>query len=673
MSPEDVIVEVRDQNLQRLGTIKPEHRRLRGTPRFRGVGTWSLELPTEHDLAGELRQPGAGILVTGPDDVWWSGPVTEPALEAGTRDPRGTLRVGGVTDDVVLADALAWPQPSNPNVSTQSVAHDDRWGAAEGVMRAYVNANIGPGAPAARRGHLASFLTLAPNQGRGRIVEAQPRFQNLAELLGQIGTLAGLGFRVVQRGSVLVFEIVEPTDRTRLVRLDVRNGGLSSQNVATAPPTVTRVIVAGQGQGEERTLLSRTSADAIAAETAWGRIVERFKDQRQTNDTASLEQAGDEDLADGGFTATNVSVVPGTESDLEFGKDWNLGDPITVVVEGQETTSTVTEATVLADAKGLRIGMGIGDVAGFNITAALEGRVDDTARRVSALERNAELPTDLVTKAYVDGNFVQDAGEMGARIGGDYPIGLFLRPANIDSRLNDGTGQVLYVNQSGGMVVVGHSHNTAMIQINAHSVAVGGENGNSLNVRTPNVQLSKVTTSTSSGGVYMNSIGQIYRSTSTRDTKVLIEDAPAAWVESVYALRPRTWFDRVQAEEWADYETALANGEVPPEIDPDPLERVPGFVAEEVAAAGLDEFVLHDAERNIRGVAYDRVSAVLVLAVQAHKAQLDGQAAELSALHAEVTELRERAAGLDQQLAGQAQSITDLAARVAALENGATT
>lgn len=653
MRPEDVIVEVRDHNLQRLGVIKPEHRRLRGTPRFRGVGSWSLEVPAEHDLAGELRRPGAGILVTGPEDVWWSGPVSEPALDAGTRDPRGTLTARGVTDDVVLADALAWPEPANPDVTTQAAAHDVRAGAAETVMRAYVNANVGPAAPGDRRGHLASFLTLAPDQGRGRIIEAQPRFQNLAELLGQLGTLAGLGVRVVQRGDVLVFEITEPVDRTRDIRLDVRNGGLASQNVGTTPPSVTRVVVAGQGQGEERTLLARTSPDAADAEAAWGRIVERFKDQRQTDETDRLEQAGDEDLADGGFTATNVAVVPGSETGLLFGTHWQLGDPVTVVVEGQETTSVVTEATVLADSKGLRVGMGIGDVAGFTPADALAARVADADRRVAALERNAELPTNLVTTAYLtdylasylaDGGFVQDAGELGTRIGGDYPIGLLLRPGHIDARADDGAGVVLYINPSGGRIVLGDSTATGRVDIEGSYVTLGGAEGTRFLVQTPAVQFSKLETSTSSGGTYMNSLGQLYRSTSTRDTKVAIQDAPSGWIQMLYALRPRTWFDRAQAEALAAHNEAAAQHVELPEIDRDPLERIPGFVAEEVEATGLTEFVLHDADGEPRGIAYDRISAALVLVVQEHKERLDAQA----------------------------QTINDLVARVAALETGGT-
>jgi len=388
---EDVVVEVRDADLHRLGILLPEHRRLRGAPVVNAPGEWSLTIPADHRLAGALAAPGAGIIVTGPDDVWWSGPVTKPALDAGASDPNGTLTVTGLTDDVVLADATAWPEPSNGDVATQATAYDTQSGPAETLMRHYVAANIGPAAPPARRGRLASLLTLeAVDEGRGGASAKSARFDNLAELLREIALPAGLVFRVVQRGEVLVFEVREPTDRTALIRLDVRNGGIASQAVATSPPGVTRVIVAGQGEGEARTLLAVTDATAAEAETAWGRVLEQFKDQRQTDDPAELLQAGTEALAEAGFTATDVAVVPGEATRRVYGVDWHLGDRVTVVVQGQETSTTVTGALVLDDNAGLRVGMSLGDVSGFTPTAALTARVDDTARRVSALERTVD-------------------------------------------------------------------------------------------------------------------------------------------------------------------------------------------------------------------------------------------------------------------------------------------
>lgn len=391
---QSLTVEVRDSTLARRGVILPKYLDAEVHPAHNNVGGWQLRLPAEHPMVPVLRTPGAGIIVTGPDDVLLSGPVTKPALERGVGDPLGTVTFTGVSDTVVLADALAYPEPSNPDVSTQAVAYDKRTGPAESVMHAYVNANIGPGAPADRRGPLASKLVMGPDQGRGLTVPKQARFPVLGELLHEIAVLADLGFRVVQRGNDLVFETFEIKDLTRFIRLDIENGGLSSQSVETSGPGVTRVLVAGQGEGKDRTIIERSTTTSVEGEESWGRRIERFKDQRNTDELLELQQAGDEILADEGFTSVAVKAIPADHLTMQYGKDWSVGDRITVVVDGQETTSTVTGAVILANKSGVRVGAAIGDVTGFDPATALADRVASAESRVSALERNAEAKRD---------------------------------------------------------------------------------------------------------------------------------------------------------------------------------------------------------------------------------------------------------------------------------------
>lgn len=293
----------------------------------------------------------------------------------------------GVSDSVVLSDMLAWPEPSNPDVTTQSVGHDTRTGVAETLMHAYVNANCGPGAPAARR---KAGLVMGTDRGRGPTVTKNARFPVLGELLTELGTVAGLGFRVVQRGAALAFETFPIRDRRSEIRLDVRAGTLAGQRVAVSPPGVTRVIVAGQGDLEDRTFVGVDSASSVTGETDWGRRIERFIDQRNTDDADELKQAGDEVLADEGATVTAVQVVPVEDSAMRYGYDWSIGDSVTVVVDDQELASTVTGLVLKADTDGFRLGATLGDPTGFDATAASASRAQSTESRVSALERTAE-------------------------------------------------------------------------------------------------------------------------------------------------------------------------------------------------------------------------------------------------------------------------------------------
>nr|WP_229789259.1 siphovirus ReqiPepy6 Gp37-like family protein [Pilimelia terevasa] len=351
------------------------------------LSEWSLRLSAQHRLAQELRQPGSGIIVTGPDGVWLSGPTTTPDRAATASDPGGTLTFQGVDDSVILADSLAFPDPSNPDPQTQKRAHDTRTGPAETVMHQFVAANIGPTAPTARRNR---FLDNGPDRGRGPKVTKSARFPTLGVLLAEIAAVADLGFRVVQRGGRLVFETKPVTDRTDLIRLDVYNGTLSGHRVTISPPGATRIVVAGQGELTARKFLEVTTPASLAAEVQWQRRIERFVDQRNTNDVDELRQAGLEVLSQEGFTAVAVQAVPMEDSAMPFGIDWGPGDRVAVVVEDQELTAVVTGYRLKIDSEGLRIGALLGDPHGFSLAAALHKRVRALEARLSALERTAE-------------------------------------------------------------------------------------------------------------------------------------------------------------------------------------------------------------------------------------------------------------------------------------------
>lgn len=355
---------------------------------FNNVGEWKLTLAAENPLAQTLRQPGAGIIVTGPSDVLMSGPMVKAEFAATQEDPGGSITFEGVSDTVILADTIAYPDPTNPNGASQTLAHDVRQGVAEDVMHSFVMANIGPTAPIERR---KTALIDGPSQGRGPAVIKSARFPVLGNLLAELALLGSLGFRVVQRGANLVFETYQITDRTKLIRLDVANGSLAGQRVAVSPPGLTRAIVAGQGELVKRQFLQVQTAESVAAEQDWGRRIERFIDQRNTDKWDELQQAGDEAMEDEGFTAVNVQVVPMEDGSMRFGFDWYLGDKVSVVVEDQELTSNATGMIMKADADGFKVGVVLGDPTGFSVDAALSKRVTSTEARVSQLERASDV------------------------------------------------------------------------------------------------------------------------------------------------------------------------------------------------------------------------------------------------------------------------------------------
>lgn len=404
------VVEVRDKDLVRLGQIALGDLNILIEDQFNNVGSWTLTLRSDHPLAPALRTPGSGIIVTASDGtVIMSGPTVKPENAATVDNPGGTLTVNGLTDTVLLADRIAFPDPTNVDPTTQTLSHDVRTGPIETLMHAYVNANLGPDAPAERRN---PHLQMGTNLGRGDVVTKRARFPVLGNLLSEMAAPAGLGFRIIQVGDHLEFQTYAVVDRTDGVRLDIQNNMLAGHRVAIAPPGATHVIVAGQGELVDRQFTLVYTIDSLAAAEMWGRRIERFVDQRQTDDPDEQARAGLEVLADEGFSQFSAQVVPMEDFAIEYGHDWFLGDSIVVVVEGEEMVSVVTGYVLRNDKDGFRMGAILGDPRASGVAA----RLSKVEVRVDALERGVEAVTNvgprLVTLEATTAGLVEDLSDL---------------------------------------------------------------------------------------------------------------------------------------------------------------------------------------------------------------------------------------------------------------------
>jgi hypothetical protein len=361
MHPKDVTIEVRGVDLLRVGLIDS---RLWSdvllVPRFNRLGEWSLSLPWEEPMTQALAAPGAGIIVTGPAGVIMSGPVEKFARKQEAGDEAGVVKFWGVDDSCVLWDAIVYPDPASA-IDSQTVGWFERSGDVESLLRELVDENVGPSALPARRGTLAQALVLGTNLGRGGNRALRARFDSLGELLQTYALLGGLGFRVVQVGATLEFQVFEPADKSALLRFDVANRTLSFAEQSVSVPELTRVVVAGGGQGVDRVLLERTSADSAAAEAAWGRNREYFRDQRDTVVLAELEQSGDEELLDRGLTMVDTTVTPSDDLSARYGLDWREGDLVTVVVGAVEVQQPVVAAAIGISVDGVMVAGRLGD------------------------------------------------------------------------------------------------------------------------------------------------------------------------------------------------------------------------------------------------------------------------------------------------------------------------
>jgi microcystin-dependent protein len=390
-------VEVRDSSLARVGQLSEyDLTDFVAVPRMNNLGSWTITLPNTllnddgvripHALCAALRTQGAGIIVTGPHGVVLTGPMVFAEMLATARNPEGVWTIEGVSDAVLLSRPTAFPDPSNSDPATQTFSNDVRTGNGEALMRAYVSANIGPTAPTARQ---IADLTLSADSGLGVTLSKSPRFQNLLELTQEIALGSDLLFDVVQVADGREFRVSAPQDVSSLVRWDIANNQLSKSKYGYSAPGVTRVFVAGQGEGTARTIVEVTTPASLLSEAIWGRK-ERFIDQRNTNDVTELTQAGLEVLAKEGSTITSLEVVPSTDMAEGFGDKWLLGSWVTIVVNDQEVKAQVAETPISISSDGVLVGAVIGDPTGFDWESVLAAKQTKTESRVSALEQNAE-------------------------------------------------------------------------------------------------------------------------------------------------------------------------------------------------------------------------------------------------------------------------------------------
>jgi hypothetical protein len=386
MQVQDLTVEVRNSSLERVAQITEQD--LVGFTvvlRFNNVGSWKVSLPADSPAAEALRQPGAGVIVTGPNGVIFTGPTTSAKKTQSTEDPQGTWEIEGVDDSIVLLERLGYPDPTEPDAGLQTVAYDEITGPASTVLYHYVNANLGPDAPVERQ---VANLELAPDTALGSTTTGKVRFDVLGSIFTRLVAPDGLGYDIKQQADKLVFAVYQPVDRSADIRLDVENNRLSLSEYTYENPKATRAIVAGQGQGEQRTILEVATTESETSETAWGRRIEVFKDQRDTSENTLLEQSGLEILAKFGITQEGISVRPSDDGLMRFGFDWNLGDKVSVVADEAIAVAVVTEVALSITESGVYVLATVGqpDTASKDTkTVSVQNNQED---RISNLERN---------------------------------------------------------------------------------------------------------------------------------------------------------------------------------------------------------------------------------------------------------------------------------------------
>jgi hypothetical protein len=355
----------RERSLRRSGQVE-DFDSLTMRLRFNRSSTWVLEMDAESEAVPLLGRTD-GMIVERDGVTLLSGPVVSRVRTSEGEEQKVT--VTGLDDTVWLQRRLALPVPSGPPY--MAADYDDTTGPAETVLRYFVDRNLGPGATAPRR---LAYLTLAPDLGRGTSVRGRARFHTLLELLQPLALAGGdLGFRIAQVGGGLQFQVRAPEDRTATAVFSEELGNLAGFSYQESAPVTDYVILGGQGEGTARAFVEGGRQEDI---DAFGRI-ETFRDRRDAPDTATLEQARAEALAESG-RQTSLSISPIDTEAVAFGRDYSLGDRVTVVVDGLPIRDVVREVGLTLSASG-----------GETVTPVV-GTLDALSPQALALFRNQE-------------------------------------------------------------------------------------------------------------------------------------------------------------------------------------------------------------------------------------------------------------------------------------------
>lgn len=320
---------ITDENLVVQGD-PPAWTSLDATLKFNEPGSGSVDMVAHPYVMAQL-QPGSRIVVIRDGSVWMAGPMEIPqdwswGVGGVGEAPPGKVTVNFSDDLALPAGYITWPAPASAWSAQPATARQILTTNAETILRTLVNENCGPGAQLARR--IPNFA-LATAAGVGTTTSVNTRFEGLLATCRRVAIDGGgLGFRTRQTSSQIEFEVYAPVDRTSTARFSEGLGNLRAVTYKHSAPTVTHALVTGSDQATPRAYVE--VAD-IAAVAAWWRV-EQLVNGTADNDTAGeLTQDGTEALADGG-PSTELATVTVDTADLRAGRDYGLGDKVTVAM-----------------------------------------------------------------------------------------------------------------------------------------------------------------------------------------------------------------------------------------------------------------------------------------------------------------------------------------------------
>lgn len=265
------------------------------------------------------------------------------------------LSLSGADDFVWLKNMITLPNPANRADNQSEDAYYKASGTAGTLLYDLVRRHSGQNARAEYKRPL-----VVTNPGAvGKQMKLNSRFKPVLEEAQTLANSSDLVMRMQQDDAqqLTTLSTTVGRDLSRAVRMTEKNDGVADWSLAEEAPELTHVLVAGQGEGEARTLKL-----VEGNENEWGFWGLQFQDRRDTDEVDELIQAGEETLEEGRAKSTISVEVQETES-KRFGLDFWLGDTITVqLADNTRITDKVQVAEIDFGAQGRTVKLTLGPV-----------------------------------------------------------------------------------------------------------------------------------------------------------------------------------------------------------------------------------------------------------------------------------------------------------------------
>jgi hypothetical protein len=372
---------IRDRNLNRVAEVK-EYNKFEVTLNFNDVGKWVLTMPDGTPEAKAIRNVRAqglglgGIVVERNNEFLFSGPIRNIRATADWLDDDGdTLIVEGTDDNGLLVTRLAMPPPYIAQAGT-GIGYDEFLGPAESAMIRLVTKNMIE--PPQRR---IPGVTVSTDQERGSNITIRSRYHTLLEKLQEAGRYDDLGFRLIQKETSLLFEVYEPQNKVQSVVFSRERGNLGGYDYAVNAPAANFVI--GGGQGEEEARIFAYAGDE-PSRALYGTI-EAFDDQRNVPTQAELVEIILNDIVE--MTEDiRFEFQPLETINTRFMRDYQIGDRVTVEIEGEVIQDLIRGVTIQVDTNDETITPVIG-TPGVGTSFRLFDKVRNLEGRIGRIEK----------------------------------------------------------------------------------------------------------------------------------------------------------------------------------------------------------------------------------------------------------------------------------------------